>query len=139
MTDRWSTPENIFNPLNDEFNFDLDACAEEWNKKCCRYLSPEDDALQLPWTGTVWMNPPYGHDIEKWILKAFEESQKGATVVCLVPARTETSWWHDYCLKGEIRFIRGRINFTDHRGKTGRPRFGNAIVVFRLKLNHVVG
>lgn len=79
------------------------------------------------------MNPPYGRDTGRWIRKAFEESRRGATVVCLVPARTETAWWHDYCLKGEIRFIRGRLWFTDHMGKTGRPRFGSAVVIFRPK------
>lgn len=136
MNDRWSTPESVFGPLNDEFDFDMDACAEDWNRKCYRYLSPDDDALSHRWFGTVWMNPPYGREIELWIRKAFEESRRGATVVCLVPARTDTSWWHDYCVKGEIRFVRGRIHFTDHSGKSGRPRFGSAVVIFRPEIHN---
>ena len=127
---RWSTPAEIFQPLDSEFAFTIDACAEPWNAKCPQFLSPEVDGLSVPWRGTVWMNPPYGREIDKWIRKAYRESKRGALVVCLVPARTETAWWHDYCLNGEIRFVRGRINFTDATGKSGRPRFGSAIVIF---------
>lgn len=131
MNDRWSTPRSIFDPLNEEFGFDLDVCAEAWNAKCPEYFSPEDDGLQMRWRGKAWMNPPFGREIETWIRKAWEESRKGATVVCLVPARTDTGWWHDFCLRGEVRFIRGRIWFKGPDGKTGRPRFGSAIIVFR--------
>jgi phage N-6-adenine-methyltransferase len=131
MNNRWSTPDDVFRPLQKEFGFDMDVCAEKWNAKCTKYFDPVTDGLSQKWTGVCWMNPPFGKEIEKWIKKAFLESKKGCTVVCLVPARTETGWWHDYCLKGEIRFIRGRIHFTDCNGKTGRPRFGNAIVIFR--------
>jgi phage N-6-adenine-methyltransferase len=128
---RWATPPDVFGPLNDEFGFTLDVCAEEWNAKCPEFIPPERDGLAQDWAGTAWMNPPYGREIEKWIRKAYLESQRGVTVVCLVPARTETAWWHDYCLKGEIRFIRGRIHFTDPHGRSGRPRFGSAVVIFR--------
>jgi len=136
---RWSTPPEIFQPLNDEFCFDLDVCAEPWNAKCDKYFSPEQDGLKEKWCGEIhqkspvcWMNPPYGREIDAWIRKAYHESKNNAaTVVCLVPARTETAWWHDCCLQGEIRFVRGRIHFTDAKGRSGRPRFGSAIVIFR--------
>lgn len=128
---RWSTPKEIFDPLNEEFKFSLDVCAEPWNAKCKNFITPEVDGLTVPWSGTVWMNPPYGREINAWIQKAYNESNRGITVVCLVPARTETAWWHDYCLHGEIRYIKGRIHFTDPQGQTGRPRFGSVIIVFR--------
>lgn len=133
MSDEWSTPKPIFNPLNHEFRFELDACASHWNHKCANYFTVYDNALEKDWSeyGSVWMNPPYGREIERWIKKAWDESIKGCIVVCLIPARTETSWFHDYCLKGEIRFMRGRIHFADINGNSGRPRFGNAVVIFR--------
>lgn len=131
MNNRWATPHNFFEELDREFGFDMDVCAEPWNAKCPRYLSPEDDGLYSPWSGTCWMNPPYGREVGEWIRKALFESMRGCTVVCLVPARTDTGWWHDYCLRGEIRYVRGRIHFTDSDGKSGRPRFGNAVVIFR--------
>ncbi|MCK5602624.1 adenine methyltransferase [Candidatus Pacearchaeota archaeon] len=133
---RWSTPLGLFSQLDDEFNFDLDVCAEEWNAKCKNYISPIKDGLSVPWFGVCWMNPPYGRVIKDWIRKAYEESRRGVTVVSLVPARTETGWWHDYCLKAEIRFIRGRVNFINNNGKSGRPRFGSAVVVFRPPHHH---
>ena len=89
------------------------------------------DSLAFPWHGThlnCWMNPPYGRDIARWIEKAYRESLKGITVVCLVPARTDTAWWHDYCMKGEIRFVRGRIKFV---GCKNDAPFPSAIVIFR--------
>jgi phage N-6-adenine-methyltransferase len=131
MNNNWSTPQEFFDALDSEFSFDLDVCAQFWNAKCLRYFSPEQDGLRKQWAGTCWMNPPYGREIEEWIQKAYEESLRGCTVVCLIPARTETAWFHDYCLKGEVRFVRKRIWFTDINGRTGRPRFGSAIVIFR--------
>ena len=132
MKERWSTPDNFFDEINREFDFDVDVCAEEWNAKCPNYYSPDDDGLSKQWTGTCWMNPPYGRGIERWIRQAYTAAHlNGATVVCLVPARTDAAWWHDYAIKGEIRFVRGRIHFTDPNGKTGRPKFGCAVVIFR--------
>lgn len=131
MSGNWSTPTYIFDPLNKEFQFDLDVCAEPWNTKCLRFFTPEIDGLMQKWTGICWMNPPYGREISLWIRKAYISSLSGATVVCLIPARTETSWFHDYCMKGEISFFRGRIHFIDKNGKSGRPRFGSALVIFR--------
>ncbi len=74
-----------------------------------KYFTPEMDGLKQEWNGTCWMNPPYGRGIGKWVKKAYESSLTGSTVVCLLPARTDTRWWHDYCMKGEIRLVKGRL------------------------------
>jgi len=129
-TDLWETPQHLFNELNTEFNFEIDVCALPENAKCKKYFTPEEDGLQQEWKGTCWMNPPYGRQISKWVKKAYESSLKGATVVCLLPARTDTKWWHEYCMKGEIRFIRGRLKFGD--AKNSAP-FPSAIVIFTGK------
>jgi phage N-6-adenine-methyltransferase len=123
----WETPMEVFNPLHVEFNFTLDVCASKENAKCLNYFTEEMNALELPWAGVCWMNPPFGQQ-GKWVGKAYKEAQKGSTVVCLLPARTNTNWWHDYCLKGEIRFIRGRPKFKG--AKYGLPQ-PLAIVIFR--------
>jgi phage N-6-adenine-methyltransferase len=107
----YATPWKLFNVLNEEFEFTLDVCADEKNRKVLKYISIEQDALKQDWIGKCWMNPPY-KDIKKWVIKAYNESIKhGSIIVCLIPARTNTSWWHDYCMKGEIRFIKGRPKF----------------------------
>ena len=107
----WETPAELFDPLNSEFRFTVDVCATKENTKCRRYFSPEGDGLLQDWGGEVcWMNPPFGEQ-KRWVIKAHEESKRGATVVCLLPARTNTNWFHDYCLKGEVRFVRGRPKF----------------------------
>lgn len=123
----WETPEEIFNPLNQEFNFTTDVCASPENTKCDFFYSEADNALHLKWQGVCWMNPPFGSQ-GRWVRKAYEESKKGITVVCLLPARTNTSWWHDYCMKGEIRFIRGRPKFKGAKHGLPQPL---AIVIFR--------
>jgi len=131
-TDDWGTPQALFDELNSEFNFTLDACASAHNFKVNIYFNKEINALAQSWTGTVWMNPPYGRTIGQWMKKAFEESQKGATVVCLVPARTDTAWWHDYAVKGEIRFLRGRLKFEQPGfAKNSSAPFPSAIVIFK--------
>ena len=126
----WETPQHLFNKLNDEFVFEVDVCATASNTKCEKYYNPEINGLQQEWKGVCWMNPPYGREISKWIEKAYSESQKEATVVCLLPARTDTIWWHDYCLKGEIRFIKGRLKFGN--SKNSAP-FPSAVVIFRKR------
>lgn len=127
----WATPQELFDELNQEFKFDLDVCAEDWNAKCERYFTVETDGLLADWHGVCWMNPPYGREIKHWMAKAVKEWEKGATVVCLVPARTDTTWWHDYAVKGEVRFIRGRIKFVHPDGSTkDAAPFPSAIVVF---------
>lgn len=132
LTDQWATPQGFFDDLNKEFGFTLDACASSWNHKVDNYFDEAQDALKQDWTGVVWMNPPYGRTIKDWMKKAYESYQAGATVVCLIPARTDTAWWHDYAAKGEVRFIRGRIKFVDNTGNGSNPApFPSAVVVFR--------
>ena len=126
-SDRWETPQKLFDELNQKYNFEIDVCALPENAKCENYFTPEVDGLKQEWSGACWMNPPYGREIGKWMKKALESSRNGATVVCLVPARTDTAWWHDYAMKGEIEFIRGRLKFGN--SKNSAP-FPSAIVVF---------
>ena len=128
QTDLWSTPQDTFDSLHTEFGFGLDVCAIPENAKCPEYFTPERDGLSQEWRGICWMNPPYGREIGKWMKKAYESAQGGATVVCLVPARTDTKWWHDYAIKGEVRFIRGRLKFG---GQKNNAPFPSAIVIFR--------
>ncbi len=123
----WSTPDDLFNELNEVFHFDLDACATPGNAKCQRYFTPEHNALNQRWTGTIWMNPPYGRAIAAFMKKAYEESLMGATVVCLVLSRTDTRWWHEFARRGETIFLRGRLKFGG--AKTSAP-FPSAIVIF---------
>lgn len=126
-TPEWATPQDLFDLLDSEFDFEMDVCATAGNAKCERYLTVKDNALSLPWDGVCWMNPPYGDEIGTWIAKARSEAAAGATVVCLVPARVDTAWWWDNCRYGEIRFLRGRLRFGD--GATGAP-FPSAVVIF---------
>ncbi len=130
-TDQWSTPNELFNTLNKEFQFTLDPCATKENAKCKKYYTKKENGLIQDWSNEiVFMNPPYGRVIKHWIKKAYEESLKGAIVVCLVPARTDTIYWHNYCLKGKVRFIKGRLKFGN--SKNSAP-FPSAIVVFTQK------
>jgi phage N-6-adenine-methyltransferase len=133
-TDNWATPQWLFDLLDGEFSFDFDVCADETNAKCSRYYDLDDDGLKQEWRDACWLNPPYGREIGKWVKKAYESSHLGATVVCLLPARTDTAWFHDYCIKGEVRLLRGRLKFGD--GKSPAP-FPSMIVIFRppSKLN----
>lgn len=125
----WATPQDLFGELDREFHFTLDACATPENAKCPAFFSPEQDALKQPWSGTVFMNPPYGREISTWVRKAYHEAKKGAKVVCLLPARTDTAWWHEHVMKAaDIRFLRGRVKFGG--SKNGAP-FPSAVVVFR--------
>jgi DNA N-6-adenine-methyltransferase (Dam). len=127
-TDEWPTPQDFFDRLNEEFHFTLDVCATPENAKCPRYYTKRENGLLQKWEGVCWMNPPYGREIRQWVKKAYESALDGATVVCLLPARTDTSWWHDYCMKGEIRFVRGRLKFGD---ASENAPFPSAVVVFR--------
>ena len=127
-TDLWYTPEDFFSKYNDKYKFDLDVCATDDNAKCSRYFTQEVDGLSQEWEGICWMNPPYGREIGKWMKKAYESSLNGSTVVCLVPSRTDTKWWHEYAMKGEIEFIRGRLKFG---GSKNPAPFPSAVVVFK--------
>ena len=135
-TDLWATPQTFFNELNKEFNFTLDPCATSDNAKCEKYFTKEIDGLTQNWGGeTVFCNPPYGRAIKDWAKKCYEESMKpNTTVVMLIPARTDTSYFHDYIYRNakEIRFIRGRLKFGD--SKNSAP-FPSMIVVFESKVN----
>ena len=126
-TDMWATPQDFFDKLNEKYNFTLDVCATPNNAKCERYFTEEDDGLAQKWEGVCWMNPPYGRQIKHWIKKAYEESRGGATVVCLIPSRTDTICWHEYVMKGDITFIKGRLKFGE--AKNAAP-FPSAVVVF---------
>lgn len=123
----WETPPEIFDPLNQEFGFTLDVCATDDNKKVASFFDKENDGLSKDWNGVCWMNPPFGTQ-GKWVKKAYESALGGATVVCLLPSRTNTNWWHDYCMKGEIRFIRGRPKFKGAKHGLPQPL---SIVIFR--------
>lgn len=130
----WETPPEVYKPLNEEFKFTLDVCATDENHKCGHWITPEQDGLYTNWSGTCWMNPPYGREIGKWIKRAYEQSQNGATVVCLVPSRTDTAWWHDWAMKAtEIRYLRGRIKFV---GAPHSAPFPSAILVFRENISN---
>ena len=113
-TDMWATPQDFFDALDNEFHFELDVCAVPENAKCARYYTPELDGLKQPWQGVCWCNPPYGRQIGKWIQRASQAASDGNTVVMLIPARTDTRWFHDYIYgkpNVETRFVRGRLKF----------------------------
>lgn len=130
-SDNWPTPQAFFDSVSIELGpFDLDPCASPDNAKAPRFFTKEDDGLSREWTGRVWMNPPYGRAIGLWMRKAYESALGGALVVCLVPARTDTAWWHDYAAKGSVKFIRGRLKFD---GRKKDAPFPSALVVFGQK------
>ena len=132
-TNEWSTPQDFFNELDKEFNFTLDPCSTRENAKCTKYFTVEDDGLKQDWSkDTVFMNPPYGREIKYWVQKAYEESLKGATVVCLIPSRTDTKYWHDYIFgkADDIRFIKGRLKFG---GSKNPAPFPSAVIVYKGK------
>lgn len=128
-TDQWATPQAFFDELNKEFHFTLDPCADENNHKCEKFFTKEQDGLAQTWEGeTVFCNPPYSQNA-KWVEKCYTESKKGSTVVLLIPARTDTRWFHNYIYgKAEIRFLKGRLKFGD--SKNAAP-FPSMIVIFR--------
>lgn len=131
-TDLWSTPQGFFDEWNSKFNFTIDVCSDGVNNKCDKFFTEEDNGLNQKWEGVCWMNPPYGRTIGQWMKKAYESSLEGATVVCLVPSRTDTKWWHDYAMKGEITFIKGRLKFG---GNKNPAPFPSAVVVFKGETN----
>ena len=127
----WETPQDLYDKLDGEFNFTLDPCASHENHKCKKYYTIEDDGLSKSWLGeTVFMNPPYGREIGDWVKKAYSESRSGkATVVGLLPARTDTKWFHNYCYlyDVEIRFLKGRIKFS---GSKNSAPFPSMVVIY---------
>jgi hypothetical protein len=114
----WKTPKAVYQILDAEFSFNHDPCPPKYKV----------DGLKSEWEGSNYVNPPYGRELPKWIEKGFSEWKKGKTVVFLVPSRTDTRWWHDYCMKAtEIRFIKGRLKFDDQKNSAPFP---SAIVIF---------
>ena len=129
-TDLWSTPSDFFDKLNDEFHFTLDPCSTHENAKCYKHFTEEENGLLQDWGNeVVFCNPPYGRQIKDWVKKSYEESQKdNTTVVMLIPARTDTIYFHEYIYhKAEIRFIKGRLKFGD--AKNSAP-FPSMVVIF---------
>ena len=129
-TDLWSTPNDFFDKLNDEFHFTLDPCSTHENAKCYKHFTEEENGLLQDWGNeVVFCNPPYGRQIKDWVKKAYEESQKDNTkVVMLIPARTDTIYFHEYIYhKAEIRFIKGRLKFGN--AKNSAP-FPSMVVIF---------
>lgn len=127
-SDEWATPQWFYDALHKEFGFTLDPCTDGKNAKCPKFYTATDTPLLRDWgTETVFMNPPYS-ECADWMRKAYGAAQEGATVVCLVPARTDTDWWHRYAMKGEIRLIRGRLKFGNAENSAPFP---SAVIVFR--------
>jgi len=129
----WETPQEVFKEWDEIYNFNLDVCATEKNKKCSNYFSIKENGLNQEWKGSCWMNPPYGREIGLWMKKAYESALGGAVVVCLVPARTDTKWWHDYAMKGKIVFLKGRLKFNNHKNSAPFP---SAVVIFDKSCLH---
>jgi len=130
----WATPQEWFNYLNLEFKFTLDPCCIPEVAKCKKYYTPTEDGLSQSWAEErVFMNPPYGKELPKWMKKAYIEARDNqALVVCFVPARVDTEWWHRYANKAsEVRFPKGRVKFAN--AKHSAP-FPIAIVIFRPQL-----
>lgn len=125
----WSTPSDFFQTYDSIYHFDLDPACTHANAKCEKHYTIAEDGLSQNWGGCrVWLNPPYGREIGKWVQKAYQEGQKDNTlVVCLLPARTDTAWFHDYCKQGRIEFIRGRLKFG---GSQNSAPFPSMVVVF---------
>jgi site-specific DNA-methyltransferase (adenine-specific) len=143
----WETPQGLYRVLDDQFCFDLDAAASSSNTKCAAWFDQEDDALAQDWCSptswhsseaispaewrSVWLNPPYGRELKKWLKKAYWESRRGLTVVVLVMSCTETTWWWEYVARAtQVRFLPGRLKFTRADGHTGPAPKGSAVVVF---------
>ena len=128
-SDMWETPQALFDELNREFHFTLDVCATPENAKCEQFYTKEQDGLKMPWEGVCWCNPPYGKEIGKWVERAYRASLIDATVVMLVPSRTDTKWFHEFAYKkAEIRFIKGRLKFGD---STNSAPFPSMILIFK--------
>lgn len=135
-SEEWETPPELFLMLDSRFHFTLDPCATPESAKCKRFFTKRDDGLVKDWSGQrVFMNPPYGREISRWMQKAKAEAVKGALVVCLVHARTDTRWWHEHVARDadEIYFVRGRLRFlSDKKTKCTSP-FPSAVVVYLPK------
>lgn len=128
-TPEWATPQAFFDMLDKEFHFTLDPCSTHENAKCAEHYTKEDDGLSKSWGGhIVFCNPPYGRELPKWVKKSNEESRH-ADIVMLIPARTDTRWFHEYIYgQAEIRFIKGRLKFG---GATTSAPFPSMLVIYK--------
>ena len=136
-SEEWATPWELYEVLNREFHFSLDPCATRLNAKCPKFFSKTGDGLKQDWSGDrVFMNPPYGKQIGLWMRKARTEASRGALVVCLVHARTDTRWWHEnvQTQADEVRFLRGRVRFLRGNGMASSSPFPSALVIYRPKI-----
>ena len=137
-SNEWETPQDLFDKLNDEFRFTLDPCASKNNAKCKKYYTKEDNGLIQSWRDEiVFMNPPYGREIPKWVEKAYNESiHEDCIVVCLIPSRTDTKYWHEFIFPhAEVRFLKGRLKFSGHKNSAPFP---SAVVIFDNTYNPLV-
>jgi len=135
-SNEWNTPDDLYNILDNEFNFTLDPCTNGENNKCNRFYTEKENGLIQDWSkDIVFMNPPYGREISQWIEKAYNESLKGSKVVCLIPSRTDTKYWHDFIFNkaSEVRFVKGRLKFGN--SKNSAP-FPSAIIVYDNNFNN---
>jgi phage N-6-adenine-methyltransferase len=128
--DKWATPQPLFNFIAKAFPFNLDVCALPENTKCTKYFSPKENGLNQKWEGVCWMNPPYGRVIGTWVNKAYQESLNGTTVVCLVPARTDTKWFKTCWNARYLVFLHKRVKFVLEEGKKSSPTFPSVLVIF---------
>lgn len=136
----WEAPDTLFQPLKKEFNIILDLCASAENTKCKAFIDRKTNSFSTSWStlldtikvednAAAWLNPPYGRGIDKWVKRASEEAAKGATIVALLPARTDTSWFHNYIYnKHEVRFLKSRVKFVDAKAPVPFP---SMIVIFK--------
>lgn len=132
LTNEWATPIKFFQELDNEFHFTLDPCATPENAKCDKFFTEKENGLLQDWSNeVVFCNPPYGREINKWVEKCYNENKKGATVVMLIPARTDTKYFHQYIYnQHEVRFIQGRLHFNE--SKQSAP-FPSMVVVMKDK------
>lgn len=143
--DDWETPQKLFDKLDKRFHFDIDLAASDKNRKCEKYYTKKDDALSKEWSGTCWCNPPYGRNIKHWVKKASDSCSNGcATIVMLIPARTDTIWFHEYIYKNKNAkyiFVKGRIVFEVngkpmHGKNSMRAPFPSMLVLFKKGVNN---
>lgn len=127
--DKWATPQPFFDLVDAEFGFTLDVCALPESAKCEQFYTPENDGLKQPWTGRVWCNPPYS-EIPAWMERGHQAVTSGEceVVVFLVPSRTGTAWFHEFALKHEVRYLRGRLKFV---GAPNSAPFDCCLVIMR--------
>lgn len=128
----WETPKEFFNGVNSIFNFTLDAAASHENRLCDQYFTEEDNGLRQEWTGRVWCNPPYGREMWRWVKKGYTESFKGTLVCMLIPAYTDTGWFHSYILNRAkyVALIEGRLKFNLYGKPYSTARFPNMLVIW---------